>query len=98
MSLKTTEEAPAQQKTDDFSALEQKVYRAIELFKAAQQARSAAERDVKRLREQLRERDEELASLRREMVQLRRDREQVRDRVEKMLQQIDDIAEQQAAS
>jgi septation ring formation regulator EzrA len=98
MSLKTAEEAPAQGKADDFRVLEEKIYRIIESFKAAQQARSVVERDVKRLREQLRERDEEIESLRREMVQLRRDREQVRDRVEKMLQQIDDIAEQQAAS
>jgi len=98
MSLKTAEQAPAQVKVDDFQVLEERVYRTIELFKAAQQARTAAERDVKRLREQLRERDQELDSLRREMVQLRRDREQVRDRVEKMLQQIDDLAEQQAAS
>jgi uncharacterized coiled-coil DUF342 family protein len=98
MSLKTAVQAPAQGKVDDFQVLEDKVYRTIEQLKAARQACSTAEHDVKRLREQLRERDEELDSLRREMVQLRRDREQVRDRVEKMLQQIDDIAEQQAAS
>ncbi|MBV8050765.1 MAG: hypothetical protein JOZ80_06220 [Acidobacteriaceae bacterium] len=98
MSLKIAEETPAQVKADDFRMLEDKVYRMIESFKTAQQARSVAERDVKRLREQLQERDDELDSLRREMVQLRRDREQVRDRVEKMLQQIDHLAEQQAAS
>ncbi len=98
MSLKMAEQAPAQVKTDDFQVLEDKIYRTIELFKAAQQARLGAERDVKRLREQLRERDQELDSLRREMVQLRRDREQVRDRVEKMLEKIDHLAEQQAAS
>jgi septation ring formation regulator EzrA len=98
MSLKTAVHEAAQGKADDFQALEEKVYRTIEMLKAARQSYSVAERDVKRLREQLRERDEELDSLRREMVQLRRDREQVRDRVEKMLQQIDDLAEQQAAS
>jgi uncharacterized coiled-coil DUF342 family protein len=98
MSLKMADQTPAQVKADDFQVLEDKVYRTIELFKATQQARTVAERDVKRLREQLRERDQELDSLRREMVQLRRDREQVRDRVEKMLQQIDVLAERQAAS
>ena len=98
MSLKIAEETPAQVKADDFRVLEDKVYRMIESFKTNQQSHTAAERDVKRLREQLRERDEELEGLRREMVQLRRDREQVRDRVEKMLQQIDNLAEQQAAS
>jgi hypothetical protein len=32
------------------------------------------------------------------MVQLRREREEIRGRVEKMLQQIDTLAEEQAAS
>ncbi|HXY03414.1 MAG TPA: hypothetical protein VEI49_07520 [Terriglobales bacterium] len=98
MSVKITEQAPAHVPVDDFQVLEGKVYRAIELYKAIQQARATAERDVKRLREQLHERDQELESLRREMVQLRRDREEVRGRVEKMLQRIDDLSEQQAAS
>jgi predicted nucleic acid-binding Zn-ribbon protein len=98
MSVKMAEEASARVPADDFQVLEQKVYRTIELYKAAQEARSIAERDVKRLREQLEEREDELETLRREMVQLRRDREEVRSRVEKMLQQIDNLAEQQAAS
>ena len=98
MSVKMTEEASAEVPVDDFQVLEQKVYRTIELYKTAQQARSTAERDVKRLREQLEEREEELDTLRREMVHLRRDREDIRGRVEKMLQQIDTLAEEQAAS
>jgi chromosome segregation ATPase len=98
MSVKMAEEVSAQVPADDFQVLEQKVYRTIELYKAAQEARSIAERDVKRLREQLEEREEELETLRREMVQLRREREEVRGRVEKMLQQIETLAEEQAAS
>jgi predicted nucleic acid-binding Zn-ribbon protein len=92
------EEVSAQVPADDFQALEQKVYRTIEMYKAAREARSAAERDAQRLREQLEEREEEAEGLRREMVQLRREREDIRGRVEKMLQQIDTIAEEQAAS
>jgi uncharacterized coiled-coil DUF342 family protein len=98
MSVKMTEEVSAPAPADDFQVLEQKVYRTIELYKAAQEARSIAERDVKRVREQLEEREEELDTLRREMVQLRREREEVRGRVEKMLQQIETLTEQQAAS
>jgi len=98
MSVKIAEEVSTQMPADDFQVLEQKVYRTIELYKAAQEARSIAERDVKRLREQLEEREDELETLRREMVQLRRDREEVRSRVEKMLTQIDNLTEQQAAS
>ena len=92
------EEVSAQVPSDDFQALEQKVYRTIEMYKAAREARSAAERDVQRLREQLEEREEEVEGLRREMVQLRREREEIRGRVEKMLAQIDVLADEQAAS
>jgi len=98
MAVKMADEVSAQVPADDFQALEQKVYRTIEMYKAARDARSVAERDVQRLREQLEEREEEIEGLRREMVQLRREREEIRSRVEKMLQQIETIAEEQAAS
>jgi hypothetical protein len=98
MSLKMAEEVSAQVPADDFQALEAKVYRTIELYKAAREARSIAERDVTRLREQLEEREEQLETLRRETIQLRREREEVRTRVEKMLQQIEVLNEEQAAS
>ena len=58
MSVKTADEVSAQVPTEDFQALEDKIYRTIELYKAAKEARAAAERDVKRLREQLEEREE----------------------------------------
>jgi len=96
--VRMADEVTSQAPSDDFQALEQKVYRTIEMYKAAREARAAAERDAHRLREQLEEREEELESLRREMVQLRREREEIRGRVEKMLHQIDSLAEEQAAS
>jgi chromosome segregation ATPase len=98
MSLRLAEELPAQVPADDFLALEEKVYRTIEMYKSAREARVAAERDVQRLRAQLEEREEEVESMRRDMVRLRKEREEVRGRVEKMLQQIDAIAAEQAAS
>ncbi len=64
--VELTEQVPA----DDFQALEEKVYRTIEMYKAARQAHTAAERDAQRLRQQLQDRDGELATLRRETVQL----------------------------
>ena len=93
-----SDEVSGQVPSDDFQALEEKVYRTIEMYKAAREARSAAERDLGRLREQLEEREEEVEGLRREMVQLRREREEIRGRVEKMLQQIDTLSQEQAAS
>jgi predicted nucleic acid-binding Zn-ribbon protein len=98
MAGRLEEGVAAQVPSDDFQALEQKVYRTIEMYKAAREARAAAERDAQRLREQLEEREEEVEGLRREMVQMRREREEIRGRVEKMLQQIDTLAEEQAAS
>jgi predicted nucleic acid-binding Zn-ribbon protein len=98
MSVRSAEEVSAQVPADDFQALEEKVYRTIELYKSARDARSAAERDTQRLREQLEEREEEVETMRKEMIQLRKEREEIRGRVEKMLQQIDSISAEQAAS
>jgi len=93
MALNAVEQVAEQVPADDFQALEDKIYRTIELFKAARQAQAAAERDAQRLRQQMEERDEELVRLRREAVQLKKEREEIRGRVEKMLQQIESIAE-----
>jgi len=97
MVLKAVEEVSAEVPADEFQALEEKVYRTIELYKAAREAKTSAERDVQRLRQQLEEREEEVGTLRREAVQLRKDPEEVRGRVEKMLHQIDTIGEQAAS-
>ncbi len=82
----------------DFKSLEEKVLRTIELLKSARDAKSAAERDAARLREQLDEREEEIDGLRQEMVRLRREREEVRTRVEKMLDQIETLTAEESAS
>lgn len=74
---------------EDFPALEEKIYKAIELLKSAKAAKAAAERDAQRLRDQMEQREEELEMLRSEVIALRKEREEVRSRVEKMLKQID---------
>jgi septal ring factor EnvC (AmiA/AmiB activator) len=98
MALKAVEEVPAEVPADDFQALEDKVYRTIEMYKASREARITAEREVERLRTQLKEAEQQVDTLRREAVQMRKDREEVRSRVEKMLRQIDAVGEEQAAS
>jgi predicted nucleic acid-binding Zn-ribbon protein len=98
MSVKTVEEVSAEVPAEDFQALEEKVYRTIELYKAAKDARATAERDLQRLREQLEEREEENETMRRELMQLRKDREDIRSRVEKMLGQMESVTQEQAAS
>jgi chromosome segregation ATPase len=96
MSFKAMEEAPATVPADDFHALEEKIYRTIELLKQAREAKAAAERTAARLREQLEGREDQTQSLRTEIVALRREREEVRTRVEKMLKQIEALTQEQS--
>ena len=97
MALEAAETVVEQSPADDFQALEEKIFRTIEMYKTARQAQTAAERDAKRVRQQLEEREEQLVALRREAVQLRKEREEIRGRVEKMLEQIESIAEERAS-
>jgi hypothetical protein len=97
MALNAVEQVTEQVPADDFQALEEKIYRTIEMYKAARQAQVVAERDAQRVRQQLEERDEQLVTLKREAVQLRKEREEIRGRVEKMLEQIESIAEERAS-
>jgi chromosome segregation ATPase len=82
---------------DEFHSLEEKVYKTIELLKSARDAKSAAERDTARVREQLEIREEEVDSLKSEVIALRKEREEVRTRVEKMLKQIDELTAEESA-
>jgi chromosome segregation ATPase len=93
MALNAVEQVAEQVPADDFQALEDKIYRTIEMYKAARQAQAVAERDAQRARQQMQDREEELVKLRRETVQLKKEREDIRGRVEKMLQQIESLAE-----
>ena len=76
MSLKLAREMETETETrtfnDDFPALEEKIYKAIELLKSAREGKAAAERDAGRLREQLETREEELDVLRGEMIALKK--------------------------
>ena len=76
---------------DDFHALEEKIYKTIELLKSAREAKAIAERDAPRFREQLEEREEQIETLKGQVVTLRKEREEVRGRVEKILKQIDSL-------
>lgn len=93
MPLNAVQPIAEQVPADDFEALEQKVYRTIELCKSAREAQATAQHDAEKLRQQLQERDQEVDALRREAVQLKKEREEIRARVEKMLERIESIAE-----
>ena len=94
MSVKAIREFSEEAPSDDFQALEQKVYRTIELLKEAREARHTAEHELARTRQHTGGHHDEVESLRREVVSLRREREEVRSRVEKMLKQIDTLTQE----
>ena len=74
---------------DHFQKLEEKLLKAIELFKRTQTVNRALEQDVDKLRIESKERVKLMDTLERELVALRREREEVRVRIEKLLERID---------
>ena len=74
---------------DEFSALEERVLRAVNLVKRERLERAAAEERPAQAESQLAEKTEAAANLSREIDSLRTEREAVRQRVEKLLAQLD---------
>ncbi len=74
---------------DQFERLEEKLLKAIELFKRTQAEKRALEQEVEKLRAESRERAQDNSAMEREVIALRREREEVRSRVEKLLERID---------
>ncbi|MGH9605664.1 MAG: hypothetical protein ACRD3N_08180 [Terracidiphilus sp.] len=74
---------------DDFSALEERILRAVELVKRERQARVEADERAARSDEQMREQMAVADKLEREIGTLRAERDQVRQRVERLLAQLD---------
>jgi septation ring formation regulator EzrA len=76
---------------DEFQALEDKVYRAVEIVRREREARAAAEAEAASLREQLDALKEASNSAQTQITTLNQERTAVRLRVEKMLQQMDEL-------
>jgi len=92
MSSLTVQEVESPVAADDFSALEERVVRAVEVVKRERAARAEAEQNTLRVQNLL---DTQTALLEQAKEQLRvleRERDQVRQRVERLLKQIDEIA------
>jgi hypothetical protein len=73
----------------DFSALEERVVRTVDLVKKERQARLAAEERAVRAEAQLSEQSPVFDQLKQEIRSLRTERDQVRQRVERLLKQLD---------
>ena len=74
---------------DEFSALEDRIRRAVGQLKQERQARAAAEERAAQAEAQLHEQAPQLAQLQKEIDALRAEREHVRQRVERLLAQLD---------
>lgn len=74
---------------NQFQRLEEKLMKAIEIFKQAQAEKRALEQDSSKLRLEMKERTQQMSTLERELIALRREREDVRVRVQNLLQRID---------
>lgn len=76
---------------DDFSALEERILRAVTLVKQERQARAAAEERAAQAEGQLYEQAPLVEHLQKELNVLRAERDHVRQRVERLLTQLDTI-------
>jgi septal ring factor EnvC (AmiA/AmiB activator) len=74
---------------NDFSALEERIVRAVKLVKSERQARAVAEERAEKLEGQLSEESSIVKNLQEEVRALNAEREQVRQRVERLLAQLD---------
>lgn len=75
----------------DFSALEERIVRAVELVKSERKARTAAEERAAKAEAQLGKQGPVVDQLRDEVRTLRAERDQVRQRVERLLTQLDSL-------
>jgi len=83
---------------DQFERLEEKLLKAIELFKRTQTEKRALEQEVEKLKVETKGRTQALSTMERELIALRREREDVRSRIEKLLEQIDALTSPNSAS
>ena len=76
----------------DFSALEQRILRAVEVVRRERETRAAAEERAARAEAELREQAPLKEQLEKELHLLRAERDHVRQRVERLLGQLDALA------
>lgn len=74
---------------DHLDKLEEKLLKAVDLFKHTQAERRALQQEVAKLRAESKEPLKRVSALEHELQALRREREDVRSRIEKLLEQIE---------
>lgn len=81
---------------EPLAKLEDRLVRAVELFKKNQAERRALEKEIEELRADFKERLKKADALEREVQALHREREEVRARVERVLQQIEALTKNES--
>ena len=92
MSTLTLNEQELPISNDDFSALEQRVLRTVDLLRTEREARAAAEKRAEELHQSLENQTAELLRVEAELQSLTKDREHVRQRIERLLKQLDELS------
>lgn len=82
---------------DHFAKLEEKLLRAVELFKRTQADKRAFQQEVEKLKAEFKEQSRRTDTLERDVQTLRREREEVRGRIEKLIEQIDVLTKNESA-
>jgi len=92
MSTLSMEEAEVPGVADDFSTLEERIQRVVEVVKRERAARAEAEEKAARLEKLLNAQTALQEQAQGQLRSLEREREQVRQRVERLVKQIEEIA------
>jgi uncharacterized coiled-coil DUF342 family protein len=74
---------------EQFQRLEEKLLKAIDVFKQTRAEKRALEQDAEKLKVEIKERAQQINAMERELIALRREREDVRARVDRLLKRID---------
>jgi len=74
---------------EKFTDLENKVYRAIELFKAVRLQKEALEKELLKVKAQLEDTRKENEQLKEQMIEHKNERELVREKVESLLHNLE---------
>ena len=76
---------------DHLEKLEEKLTKAVEVFKHTHAEKRALQQEVEQLRAELKERPKRLDALENDLHVLRRERDEVRARIEKLIGQIETL-------
>jgi len=76
---------------EKFTDLENKVYRAIELFKAVRLQKEALEKELLKVKAQLEDTRKENEQLKEQMIEHKNERELVREKVESLLHNLETL-------